>query len=685
MSDNPLLAKWSTPFEIPPFGQIKTAHFNDGFDRAMVSNRAEIDAIADNPDAPTFDNTIVELEKSGDKLDKVASTFFNLTGANTNDALQKIEREIAPRLSRHSSATVMNARLFGRIKTLFDAIESLALGSEESRVLSKYYESFVRSGAALTGNDRERMSEISARLSELGTQFSQNVLADEKAYQLVLEDESDLAGLPDFLISAARSAAQERGLEGKHVITLSRSLIEPFLQFSSRRDLRETAFKAWTSRGENGNDSDNRAIISEILQLRDERARLLGFDGFAHFKLDNQMAKTPDAVRDLLENVWTPAKARAEKEAVALSDLARGLGDNAQIAPWDWRYYSQKLRMRDHALDEAEIKPYFQLDNMIEAAFAAANRLFGVWFREVTDLQLYHPDVRAWEVRDAAGHHVGLFLGDYFARSSKRSGAWMSAFRSQEKLSGDIRPIIVNVMNFAKAPAGEPNLLTFDDAHTLFHEFGHALHGLLSDVNYPLLSGTSVARDFVELPSQLFEHWLTTPEILTKYARHARTGEPLPQVLMQRLLAARTFNQGFSTVEYVSSALVDLEMHLNAQEAAADPLAFEARTLDRIGMPKQITMRHRSPHFMHIFSGDGYSSGYYSYLWSEVMDADAFVAFEEAGDAFDAGLASKLKQHIYSAGNSADPAELYTRFRGRMPAIDALLEKRGLQSAASTG
>lgn len=685
MSDNPLLAKWSTPFEIPPFGQIETAHFSDGFDRAMASNRAEIDAIADNPEAPTFDNTIAALEKSGDDLDKVASTFFNLTSANTNDEIQKIERGIAPRLSRHSSATVMNAKLFARIKTLFDTIESLALGPEESRVLTKYYESFVRAGAALSGDDRQRMAEISARLSELGTQFSQNVLADEKAFQLVLEDESDLAGLPDFLISAARSAAQERGLEGKHVITLSRSLIEPFLQFSSRRDLRETAFRAWIARGENGNDSDNRAIITETLQLRDERARLLGFDGFAHFKLDNQMAKTPDAVRDLLENVWTPAKARAEKEAAALSELARGLGDNAQIAPWDWRYYSQKLRMRDHALDEAEIKPYFQLENMIEAAFAAANRLFGVWFREVTDLELYHPDVRAWEVRDAAGHHIGLFLGDYFARASKRSGAWMSAFRSQEKLAGDIRPIIVNVMNFAKAPAGEPSLLTFDDAHTLFHEFGHALHGLLSDVTYPLLSGTSVARDFVELPSQLFEHWLTTPEILTKYARHARTGDPLPQDLMQRLLAARTFNQGFATVEYVSSALVDLEMHLDAREAAADPLAFEARTLDRIGMPKQITMRHRSPHFMHVFSGDGYSSGYYSYLWSEVMDADAFVAFEETGDAFDPGLAGKLKQHIYSAGNSADPAELYTRFRGRMPAIDALLEKRGLQSTAPTG
>lgn len=682
MSDNPLLAKWTTPFEIPPFNRIEMAHFSDGFEKSMATNRAEIDAIAENPDAPSFDNTIGALEGSGDDLSKVASTFFNLSGSNTNDELQKIEREIAPKLSRHSSATVMNAKLFARIKTLFEQIDSLDLDTEQSRVLTKYYENFVRAGAALSGDARERMAEISARLSELGTQFSQNVLADEKAFQLVLDHESDLAGLPDFLVSAARSAAEERGHEGKHVITLSRSLIEPFLQFSSRRDLREAAFKAWIARGENGDENDNRDIITETLTLRDERAKLLGFDGFAHFKLDNQMAKTPEAVRQLLENVWAPAKSRAEREAQSLSELARDLGDNSEIAPWDWRYFSEKLRMRDHALDESEIKPYFQLEKMIEAAFAAANRLFGVWFREVTDLELYHPDVRAWEVKDAAGHHVGLFLGDYFARPSKRSGAWMSAFRSQEKLAGDIRPIIVNVMNFAKAPAGETSLLTFDDAHTLFHEFGHALHGLLSNVTYPLVSGTSVARDFVELPSQLFEHWLTTPEILTKYAIHARTGEPLPQDLMERLLAASTFNQGFATVEYVSSALVDLEMHLNAPEAAKDPLAFQARTLADIGMPKQITMRHASPHFMHVFSGDGYSSGYYSYLWSEVMDADAFVAFEETGDAFDPELAGKLKQHIYSAGNSADPAELYTRFRGRMPAIDALLEKRGLQSAA---
>ncbi|PCJ85495.1 MAG: hypothetical protein COA52_16115 [Hyphomicrobiales bacterium] len=682
MSDNPLLAPWTTLFKVPPFAAVLPEHFSPGFESAMQENRAEIDEIADNAAAPDFENTIVALEKSGDSLDKVASTFFNLSGADTNDDLQQIERDIAPKLSRHSSATVMNEKLFKRIDTVFQQRDDLKLTSEELRVLEKYHENFVRAGAALKGADRERMAEISARLAELGTQFAQNVLADERNFQLVLENEQDLEGLPDFLISAAQSAAEERGQSGKHVITLSRSLIEPFLQFSSRRDLREAAFKGWIARGENGGDSDNLAIISETLTLRQERANLLGFEDFAHFKLANQMAKTPDAVRDLLENVWAPARQRAAEESTKLSALAQELGDNAQIAPWDWRYYSDKVRMRDHALDEAEIKPYFQLDKMIEAAFATANKLFGVWFREVTDLELYHPDVRAWEVRDNVGNHIGLFLGDYFARPSKRSGAWMSAFRSQEKLSGNIRPIIVNVMNFAKAPKGQPALLTFDDAHTLFHEFGHGLHGLLSDVTYPLVSGTSVARDFVELPSQLFEHWLTTPEILSTYAIHAKTGEAIPKDLMERLLAASTFNQGFATVEYTSCALVDLEMHLNAKAAAADPVAFERAALEKIGMPSEIVMRHRTPHFMHVFSGDGYSSGYYSYLWSEVMDADAFVAFEETGNPFDEELAKKLKTNIYSAGNSKDPAELYTAFRGRMPSIDALLRKRGLQSTA---
>ncbi|MEL7429703.1 MAG: M3 family metallopeptidase, partial [Pseudomonadota bacterium] len=452
--------------------------------------------------------------------------------------------------------------------------------------------------------------------------------------------------------------------------------------FSDRRDLREKAFKAWIARGENGGETDNREIIKETLRLREERAQLLGFTSFAEFKLDDQMAKTPEAVRDLLMNVWKPAKAQAAREAEKLQELANAEGANFDIEPWDWRYYSEKVRRAEHDLDEAVLKPYIQLDKMIEAAFETANRLFGLSFKPVADIELYHPDVRAFEVTDADGNHVALFLGDYFARASKRSGAWMSGFRTQQKLKGDIRPIIVNVMNFAKAPKGEPALLTFDDARTLFHEFGHALHGMLSDVTHPMISGTAVARDFVELPSQLYEHWLSVPEILSKYAVHAKTGEPMPQALMDKLKAAENFNQGFATVEYTSSALVDLEYHTMPAGGIDDVNAVETSILEKIGMPRQITMRHRSPHFAHVFSGDGYSSGYYSYMWSEVMDADAFRAFEETGNVFDGETAHRLKEFIYSAGGSRDPAELYTAFRGKMPEIDALLEGRGLKNVA---
>lgn len=680
LPDNPLLKIWKTPFDLPPFAAIEPAHYRDGFDAAMAAHKDEIAAIAEQAVPPSFANTIEALELAGEDLTKVAATFFNVSAADTNDDLQAVERDMAPRLARHNSAIVMNAALFERIDLLFRRRDALDLSSEAKRLLEKTHERFVRAGAALTGDARTRMAEIAARLAELGTQFAQNVLADEKDYELVLEL-ADMSGCPAFLISAAQAAAAERGHEDKCVITLSRSLIEPFLTFSTRRDLRAEAFAAWTARGRRGGATDNTALISEILQLRQERAELLGFDNFSHFKLDNQMAGTPERVRALLEDVWSPAVARAREEAAALADLALSEGSNEAIAPHDWRHYAEKLRLRDHALNEEEIKPYFQLNQMIEAAFAAANRLFGVWFRELDEIETYHPDVRVWEVKDGAGQHIGLFLGDYFARPSKRSGAWMSGFRSQQKLKGNVRPIIVNVMNFAKAPDGEPCLLTFDDAHTLFHEFGHALHGLLSNVTYPSLAGTSVARDFVELPSQLFEHWLTTPQILKTYATHADTGAPIPDALMERLLAARSFNQGFATVEYLASALVDLAVHENAQEAAADPLGFEARVLKAIGLPEEITMRHASPHFLHIFSGDGYSAGYYAYMWSEVMDADAFVGFEETGDVFEPALARKLKDMIYSAGNSADPVDLYTAFRGRMPDITALLEKRGLQSA----
>ena len=681
MTANPLLTEWTTPFELPPFSKIEPSHFEEAFDVSMAEARAEIDAVADQAAPATFENTVVALETSGKALSKVARTFFNLSGAHTNEALQKIERDLAPKLAKHSSDTLLNAKLYGRIATLWDEKDSLRLRPEDAKVLERYYKMFQRAGAGLEPDDKARMADLSQKLATLGTSFSQNVLKDESEYQLVLETEEDRAGLPDFLIAAAAEAAKERGHDGKHVITLSRSSIEPFLQFSTNRRLREEAFKAWSARGENQGDTDNRAIIKDTLELRAERARLLGFDSFAAFKLDDTMAKTPGNVRDLLTKVWTPAVARANEEAEKLGEMAQSLGENHEIEAWDWRYYSEKVRKAEHDLDEAELKPYLQLDKMIAAAFDTATRLFGVTFRELKDVPVYHPDVRAFEVLNSDGSHKGLFIGDYFARPSKRSGAWMSAFRSQHKLNGGETPIIVNVMNFSKGAAGEAALLTFDDARTLFHEFGHGLHGLLSDVTYPMISGTSVARDFVELPSQLYEHWLSEPEVLSKFAIHYKTGEPMPKALLDKLLAATNFNQGFATVEYTACALLDLELHLLDDPSSFDAVAFEKAELAKIGMPKAITMRHRIPHFQHVFSGDGYSSGYYSYMWSEVMDADAFGAFKEAGDIFDKDTADKLLTNIYSAGGRPDPEDAYVAFRGRAPKIDALLEGRGLAAA----
>ncbi|MFN3130785.1 M3 family metallopeptidase [Roseibium sp.] len=681
MTANPLLTDWTTPFELPPFSEIEPGHFEEAFEVSMAEARAEIDAIADQAAPATFENTVVALETSGKALSKVARTFFNLSGAHTNEALQKIERDLAPKLAKHSSDTLLNAKLYGRIAALWDEKDSLGLPPEDAKVLERYYKMFQRAGAGLEADDKARMAELSQKLATLGTSFSQNVLKDESEYQLVLETEEDRAGLPDFLVAAAAEAAKERGLDGKHVITLSRSSIEPFLQFSTNRRLREEAFKAWSARGENGGDTDNRAIIKDTLELRAERARLLGFDSFAAFKLDDTMAKTPENVRDLLTKVWTPAVARAHEEAEKLGEMAQSLGENHEIEAWDWRFYSEKVRKAEHDLDEAELKPYLQLDKIIEAAFDTATRLFGVTFRELKDMPVYHPDVRAFEVLNPDGSHKGLFLGDYFARPSKRSGAWMSAFRSQHKLNGGETPIIVNVMNFSKGASGEATLLTFDDARTLFHEFGHGLHGLLSDVTYPMISGTSVARDFVELPSQLYEHWLSEPEVLSRFAVHYKTGEPMPKALLDKLLAAANFNQGFATVEYTACALLDLELHLLDDPSSFDQVAFEKAELAKIGMPKAITMRHRIPHFQHVFSGDGYSSGYYSYMWSEVMDADAFGAFKEAGDIFDKDTADKLLTNIYSAGGRPDPEDAYVAFRGRAPKIDALLEGRGLAAA----
>jgi peptidyl-dipeptidase Dcp len=678
-SDNPFFRPWTTPFGIAPFGDIRIDDYRPAFERALAEHRAEIEAIAANPETPTFANTIDALETGGHALDRLCGVFFNLAGSDATDAIQAIQREMAPVLAQHGNAITLDARLFARVKALYDQRDSLALSGEQRRVLEKTYKNFVRGGAALDEAGKARMRQVTERLATLGTAFSQNVLKDESTWTLDLSEE-DVAGLPDFLRNALAQAAKDRGRAG-YVMTLGRSMVEPFLTLSPRRDLRETVFKAWVKRGEMGADSDNTAIVAETVKLRVERAKLLGYPTFAAFKLDETMAKTPEAVRALLEKVWSRAVVRAGEERQALAEVAREDGMNEPIQPWDWRFYAERVRQRRYSIDEAALKPYFQLDRMIEASFDVATRLFGVTFRRREDVPVYHPDVRAYEVlRD--GQPVGLFLGDYFARPTKRSGAWMSAFRSQEKLSGEVRPIIVNVMNFAKPPEGQPALLSFDDARTLFHEFGHGLHGLLSNVTYPLLSGTSVARDFVEFPSQLYEHWLERPEVLSRFAIHAETGEAMPQALIDKLAAARTFNQGFATVEYVSSALVDLAFHSLGEAEGIDPKAFEAAELKRIGMPDGLVMRHRTPHFAHVFSGDGYSAGYYSYMWSEVLDADGFAAFEETGDPFDPTLAQRLGAFVYSAGNSRDPMEAYVAFRGREPDPEALLVKRGLATAA---
>ena len=680
-AQNPLLTDWTGPFGLPPLPAIKPEHFRPAFERAMAAHRTEIDAIAASPSVPSFGNSIEALERSGHDLDRVSNVFFVLAGAESDAAIEAVERDVSPLLARHSNALYLNAKLYARIAELYRWRDRLGLSAEQARVLDRYHTRFVRAGAALDTPAQDRLATINERLASLGTQFGQNVLADEKAYALVLE-EGDLAGLPDFARAAARAAAEERGATGKYAITLARSSCESFLQFSSRRDLREKIFQAWIKRGENGGATDNRATIAEMVALRAERAKLLGFKTFADYRLDDQMAKTPQAARKLLDEVWGRARAKAAVERDALQKVIAEEGGNFALAPHDWRYYTEKLRKARYDLDEAEIKPYFQLDKMIEAAFETAHRLFGLSFAPVT-APLYHPDARAFEVTDAQGGHVGLFIGDYFARGSKHSGAWMTSLRDQEKLVRDVRPIILNVCNFSKPAAGEKALLSFDDARTLFHEFGHALHGLLSNVTYPLLAGTSVSSDFVELPSQLYEHWLEVPEILQKYARHARTGEPMPKALLDRLLATRTFNQGFATVEYTACALVDLDIHALPDAAKLDVSQFERDDLERIAMPAEIVMRHRLPHFQHLFSGGGYAAAYYSYMWSEVLDADAFEAFEETGNAFDPATAQRLRDFIYSAGNLRDPVEAYKAFRGRLPAVDALLKKRGLTDAVA--
>jgi peptidyl-dipeptidase Dcp len=666
---NVLLEKWDTPFGLPPFAAIRDADFLPAFDEALARARAAIAAIAEGP-GTGFAEVIEGLEQAEADLDRVSGVFYNLAGADSNEAREELQRVLAPTLSAFASEVTNNKPLFAKVEALWQGRDGLDLTAEQRRVLDLYRRMFVRSGAALESAAADRLTLVKSRLAVLGTQFSQNLLADERSWYMDLA-EADLEGLPDFVVQAARAAGEERGLGGP-VVTLNRSLIVPFLQFSPRRALRKRAYEAWVARGANGGATDNRGIAAEILALRHERAQLLGYTDFASFKLEPEMAKTPQAVRDLLMRVWAPARAKALADGAVLEAMLQADGIAGPLEPWDWRYYSEQRRKAEHDLDEAALKPYLSLDAMLGAMFDCATRLFGLEFREIPG-PFYHPDVRGWEVT-RGGVHVAVFLGDYFARGSKRSGAWCSAMRSQKKLGGDQRPIVVNVCNFAK---GDPCLLSYDDARTLFHEFGHALHQMLSDVTYGFISGTSVARDFVELPSQLYEHWLEVPAVLEAHARHHQTGEAMPADLLKRLLDAATYDQGFGTVEFVSSAMVDLEFH--SGQPPTDPMQKQAEVLEALGLPRAIRMRHATPHFAHVFSGDGYSAGYYSYMWSEVMDADAFAAFEEAGDPFDPETAAKLEKFILSAGGREEAEALYLQFRGRMPGVEALLKGRGLR------
>ena len=666
---NPILQDWDTPFGLAPFDTISDEDFEPAMEEALAAHRSDIDAIAGNADTPTFANTIEALEAAGEALNKVLSVFFTVAGADSTPRREELQRQFSPLLAAHFAEITSNNALFARVRDLWARKDTLGLSDEQARVLMLTHRNFVRAGAGLEGEAETRMKAIKGRLAELGTAFGQNLLADERDWFLELGPE-DTAGLPEFLLDAAKAAGHDKGVENP-VITLSRSLIVPFLQFSERRDLREVAYRAWAARGANDGKTDNRAIALETLELRQEQAALLGYHDFATYKLEPEMAGTPKAVRQLLMDVWRPARARAEEDQTALTAMMQADGVNGPLEAWDWRYYSEKRRVAEHDLDEAELKPYLQLDRMIEAAFACANRLFGLEFQQV-DLPLYHPDCQAWEVT-RNGSHVALFIGDYFARPSKRSGAWCSAMRAQARFPKTQTPIVINVCNFTK---GHPALLSYDDARTVFHEFGHALHQMLSDVTYESVSGTSVARDFVELPSQLYEHWLEVPEVLSEFATHADTGEAMPKDMLDKVLAAATYDMGFQTVEYVASALVDLELHNAAPPA--DLMTAQGGILADLGMPRAIGMRHASPHFAHVFAGDGYSSRYYSYMWSEVMDADAFAAFEDADDPFDPETSRVLEETILSSGGSQAPEDLYVAFRGRLPGVDALLKGRGL-------
>ena len=688
---NPFFQEWNTPYEVPPFLDIKDEHYMPAYEQGMKENLEEIDVIVNNPEAPTFANTIEELERTGKLLSKVGRVFSNLASSNTNPKLQELQRELSPMLSAHYDKISLNEGLFNRVDAIWQNRENLDLTKEQTKLLNDTRKGFVRSGALLSENQKERISEINSKISGLSTSFGQNLLAETNGFELIL-DASDLEGLSDGVIAAAADAASQKmdaaesdeekdKYKDKYVFTPHRSSMYPFLTESTRRDLREKLYNSYVMRGDNNNDTDNKEIAAQIAKLRAERAQIMGYKTHAHFILDDNMLKTPEEVYDLLYKLWKPAVKRAKVEVADMQAVADSEGNDFKVAAWDWWHYSEKVRKEKYDLDESAIKPYLSLDNVLQGVFNTTNKLWGLNFTEIFDIDLYHPDARIWEVTDKDGSHLGIFIGDYFTRSNKRGGAWMSSFKGQSNLDGRERPIVVNVCNFPAPVGDDPALLSFDNVVTLFHEFGHAMHGTLTDVKYGSMAGTSGPRDFIELPSQLLEHWASEPQVLKSFATHYETGEPIPDELIEKLLNASKFNQGFINTEYLAASLLDMDWHtISADDELKDANKFESESMKKVGLIGEIAPRYRTTYFAHIFSG-GYSSGYYSYVHAAVLDSDAFEAFKEAGDVFDPDLSSKLRSSIYSMGSTEEAMDLFVEFRGRKPVIEPLLKVRGLDGS----
>lgn len=679
-SANPFSTEWDTPFGVPAFDKVKLEHYRPAFDEGIALHKKEIAAIIDDESAPTFRNTIEAMEFSGAMLDRVIHVFFAMRSAMTNDEIEAIAKDVVPKLSKHRDDILLDDRLFQKVEDVYRQKDQLALAPEQQKLIEEHRKSFVRGGAKLPPDKKQQLKDVNVELSLLSLKFGENVLKENNRFEMVIEDEADLAGLPDSVVSAAAETAAERGHEGKWAFTLHKPSMIPFLQYAKKRELREKIYKGYINRGNHGDELDNKQAAAKMAALRVERARLLGYETHAHFVLEENMAKEPKNVHKLLDELWKPALARAKTEVVEMQRMIDDEGGHFKLQSWDWWYYAEKIRRAKYALDEEMLRPYFKLENVLDGAFDVATRLYGLQFAKRTDVPVYHEDVSVFEVKEADGTHVGILYVDYFPRPSKRGGAWMGEFRQQSKVNGkNIRPIIYNVGNFSKPTAGKPSLLSFEEVETLFHEFGHALHGLLSDCTYQSLAGTNVSRDFVELPSQIMENWAGEPEVLRRYARHHETDQPMPDALIEKTRKARHFNQGFATTEYLAASFLDMNWHtLTEADAELDVLAFEDKCLGKIGLIPEIKSRYRSPYFNHIFAG-GYSSGYYSYIWSEVLDADAFQAFKETGDVFNPKMAKAFRESILSRGNTEDPKVLYRQFRGKEPGIEPLLERRGLK------